>query len=53
MEEQARKLTKVLYGNNYDHSHYEKILNCLHDFKKFMESLYANIMDLREFHKQE
>ena len=43
MEEQARKLTKVLYGNNYNHSQYEKILNCLQDFlwKVFTQTLWT------------
>ena len=53
MEDTAREIAKMLYGNNYDHSQYEKILHCLQDFKKFMDSLYENLKDLTEFHKQE
>ena len=30
-EDTVRKLTKIVYGDNYDHSQYENILNCLHD----------------------
>ena len=51
MEDEARKITKALYGDNYDNPKYEKILNCLHDFKKFIESLYENVKDLNKFYK--
>ena len=53
MEDTARKIAKMFYGDNYDHSQYEKILNCLQDFNKFMDSLCENLKDLKEFHKQE
>ena len=53
MEDTARKIAKMLYGDNYDHSKYEKILNGLQDSSKFMDSLCKNLKDLTEFHKQE
>ena len=53
MEDKAREIAKSLYGDNYNHSQYEKILHCLQDFKKFMESLNENLKDLKEFLKQE
>ena len=34
MEDVARKITRSLYGDDYDNSKYEKILTCLPDFEK-------------------
>ena len=53
MEDKAREITKFLYGDNYDHSQYEKILHCLQNFKKFMDSFRENLKDLNEFYNQE
>ena len=47
------KLTKFLYGDNYDHSHYEKILHWLHDVKKVRNSLLDILTNVLEFHKKE
>ena len=41
-EDTVRKLTKMVYGDNYDHSQYENILNCLHDFENFFGNLCLN-----------
>ena len=53
MEDDARKITKFLYGDNYDNSKYERILNCLNDFKKFVESFIENAKDLSVYYKLE
>ena len=52
MEDTAREIAKRFYGDNYDHSQYEKILHCLQDFKKFTDSLYETLKALTEFHNQ-
>ena len=64
-EDTVRKLTKMVYGDHYDHSQYENILNCLHDFENFFENLSLNgfrklvkslgtfLDDYNESHKQE
>ena len=53
MEDVARKITKFLYGDDYDHSHYEKILHWLHDVKKVRNSLLYIFTNVLEFYKQE
>ena len=37
MEDTARKIAKFLYGDNYDNSKYEIILDWLNDVKKLFE----------------
>ena len=49
IEDAVRELTKIAYGDNYDHSQYEKILNCFHDFKNFFGNLCLNDFDFKNF----
>ena len=51
MEDVAQKITKFLYGDDYDNSKYENILTYLHDFEKLAESFNELITDLIEYHK--
>ena len=48
MEDVARKITRSLYGDDYDNSRYEKILTCLRDFEKLAESFNGPITELAE-----
>ena len=45
MEDVAQKITKLLYGDDYDNSKYENILSCLNDFEKLAESFNELITD--------
>ena len=42
-------ITKMVYGDNYDHSQYENTLNCIHDFENFFDNLYSNGLDFKNF----
>ena len=42
VENEARKVAKLVYGDNYDHSQYETTLNCMHDSDKFFENRCLN-----------
>ena len=44
MDEQefVRDLTKMVYGENYDHSQYEHMLNFYHNYENFLDNLYSN-----------
>ena len=57
MEYTARKITKALYGDNYDNPQYERVLTFLHDLEKLGESSLGGLFDiltnLIEPHKQE
>ena len=48
MEDVARKITRSLYGDDYDNSRYEKILTCLRDFEKLAGSFIGLIGKLGE-----
>ena len=48
MEDTARKISKFLYGDNYDNSQYERILTFLHDIEKLGESFRGIITNLIE-----
>ena len=48
LEDIARKITISAHGDNYDHSQYAKILNCLHDFNKFLENFDTNLNKVLE-----
>ena len=51
MEDTARKITKALYGDNYDHSQYERILTFLHGIEKSCEIFREIITNLIEFYE--
>ena len=65
VENEVRKLAKLVYGDNYDHSQCETTLNCIHESDKFfenrclnnfiklMKSLFTLLDDHIESHKQE
>ena len=64
-QELVRDLTKMVYGENYDHSQYATTLNCFHDgenffgnrclnnFIKLRKSLCTLLDDYNESRKQE
>ena len=42
VENEARKLAKIVYGDNYDHSQYETTLNFMHESDKFSKNRCIN-----------
>ena len=53
MEDTARKIAKAFYGENYDPSKYEIILEWLNDFKKLFERFHDFIKQYVEEKKDD
>ena len=53
MEDTARKIAKAFYGENYDHSKYEIILEWLNDSKTLFERLKDFLKQYAEEKKNE